>query len=277
MSRLVWVALIATAAWQIPAEAQDARRSGPSGFFRWFFSAPPAEQANGTIVHERASVIAAADGRRESAIERRGTAERMNKQKAQTLRELRIDRDRRVASAIAKAWVPFQPPRPKRPPSTLLATAGQAEGQAAPTIDLSRPQLPPPPAVSRPSGTPRPRTPAAVVDQVVQQVGSQIIGTPSGKPLSPGLFALVLVGLFLVPAAAITLLLLGIAHLRGHSFVTGSMIIALGGLLLWGTWSLARTINPDLLAQSQPANPDSTSGNLRPMEGLRSDLFWNAE
>lgn len=247
--------------------------------WQWWAIGKNRKPPGSLLVLPNASEAAQKDRAREGAKQRAEDRFLFDKIKFDRLYYYRTERERAVSASIARAAAksPFNPPRPKRPPPASLATAGQIEGQAAPAIDLSRPELPPPPAVSRPSGTPRPRTPAAVVDQVVQQVGSKIIGTPAGKPLSPGLFALVLVGLFLVPAAAISFLLLGIAHLRGHSFVTGSIIIALGGLLLWGTWSLARTINPDLLAQGQPADPNNADGNLRPMEGLRADLFWNNE
>ncbi len=267
-------------AWPTPAKAQEQekRPSGLAGFFEWLFNARQPPSAEATAVHENAESIATTDTLRETALERKAAEERIAADKFQILLELRTDRDRRVAGAKAKASVPFAPLRPKSTTPVLLASAGAVEGPTTPAIDPSPPSLPASPAAPRPAVIPKTNTPAAVVDQVVQQVGSQIIGTPEGKPLSPGLFALVLIGLFLVPAAGITLLLLGIAHLRGHSFLSGLVILAIGGLFLWGTWSLARTVSPDLLTGSRQASRDlPETADLRPMQALQPDILWNNE
>lgn len=234
-----------------------------------------------TSIHPRARWIADNDRQRETARENFASQQRISAWKAQSMREMRIDRERRIASAVAKAWTPpfDPPPRPSSIPAPLLAAATQENKEDATQVVGMTPvnPAPQPTPAARATATPRPGSVAAAVDRAVQQVGDQIIGSKPGQPLSPGLFALILTGLFLVPAAGVTFIMFGIAHLRGHSFVSGSVILLLGGGLLWGTWILARTINPDILSGKRAQGAIAESDELRPMQALQSDLFWNSE
>lgn len=270
--------LMVMLAWPATLAAQqEERRPGLSGFIQWLFGSETASRAKETRIYEKAESAASEDARREAALENRAAQQRIAADKARSLFELRNDRERRIAAAKAQTLTPFDPPRQKAEPPVLLADAGEATVESPPSIDLSPPPLASTPPRPRPTSTPRPKKPVAVVDEVVQQVGSRIMGTPSGQPLAPGLFALVLIALFLVPAVGITLLLLGIAHLRGHSFFSGSVILVVGALFLYATWSLARIIDPEIFTQSKADNNPAKSGELSTMQALQPGVLWNTE
>jgi len=255
----------------VTAQSEPAARGWWSRVFQRTPARPPQ-----TIILRDPGTIMRQDQRRETILEQTESARRMATDKQRLLLELRSERDRRVAGAIASAAAdqPFRPPE-----NTRLATAEPAAGAPAAESPAQPRRLASP---TPPSFTPGERSKtvaertAETVDRVVDNIGQKVFNTPAAQPLPPGLYALALIGMFLVPAMGVGLILIGFAHLRGHSFVSGSIILAIGGLLLWGTWSLAKTINPDLLsnpARNSPAPPSAE--NASPIDSMRSDLFWS--
>lgn len=230
--------------------AQEANRpSSHQPWLSWLYGSKGI-QASGTLIHESARSIAASDRKREIVRENLAIQQRLSAWKAESMRTLRIERERRVAGAVARAWTPpFDPPsQPVGAPPPLVATAiSENKEEGSQLVDMTDPAT-----VPRNRATPRPVAAVAAVDQIVQQVGGRIIGSAPSQALSPGLFALVLTGLFLVPAAGVSFVIFGIAQLRGHSFVSGSAMIVIAGILLWGTWTLARAVNPNILANEDP-------------------------
>lgn len=221
-----------TAAQSDPAATDS--RSWWSLVFRSAPARPPQ-----TIILRDAGALMRSDQRRETILEQTESARRMAADKQRALIELRSDRDRRVAVAIARAAAtrPFRAPEDVRL-TTAEPTAPMAEQPGPPTT------MPFPPAERKKTVA---QQTAETVDRVVDNIGQKIFNTPAAQPQPPGFFALALIGMFLVPAGGFGMVLIGLAHLRGHSFVSGSIILAIGGLMLWGTWSLAKTITPGLL------------------------------
>jgi len=275
---LLPVLLVATglppAATAAPTEPASAT---PRGWWSRIFQRAPARPPQ-TIILRDAGTIMRQDQRRETILEQTESARRMATDKQRALVELRSDRDRRVAVAIARAAAerPFRTPE-----NTRLAAAASAAGVRGPDSPATPRQLASP---TPPSFTPEERSKtvaertAETVDRVVDNIGQKVFRTPAAQPLPPGLFALALIGMFLVPAGGLGLVLIGFAHLRGHSFVSGSIILAVGGLLLWGTWSLAKTTNPDLLTNPtrDSLRPPPATENASPVDSMRSDLFWSS-
>ena len=234
-----------------------------------------------TVIHVSAEAIASADSQREGAAEQRAARERMAKDKTRILLDLRSEHRRQVAAAVAaKTGESFSQPREKN--ATIPAVVAGADGggfEPVRVVDATKLPAPLPPQPSpSPVGTTRLAAPAAAVDEIIQRVGEKVVGSAPNQPLSPGLFALVLIGLFLVPSSGIALLLLGIAHLRGHRFLSGSVIIALGCLFLWGTWSLARTANPELFTGASHASRDRAApADFSTMQAIPTDVLWSED
>jgi hypothetical protein len=205
------------------------------------------------------------DQRRESFLEEIAASRRMAADKQRLLLELRSERDRRVTVAIARA-VTSSPLPP--------GTAGRSRPAPAqrPLADSSIPKTPIR-AAPHPGDTTVAQRAAQTVDRVISDVGLGVFGTEPARPAPPGLFALALIGMFLVPALGVGLLLIGFAHLRAHSLVSGTALLACGGLLMWGTWTLAKMTNPDWLSRPT-TDATRTVDGTSPIDAMRSDLYW---
>jgi len=275
MRRLAWAVLMAGLCCRATCAAQEVTTSPTRPWTLWLLGQPRNQNAD-TTFHPRAAPLGEADRIRESARQDAEDRRFFESVKSERLIFYRTDRERRVNSRIARA-LSDQPlpasrertPGPQAAEPLLIATAPEAE---FPTIrENTR-------AVSIPNKTPPPDT-LQVVDEFVENAVQKITGETATPPARSAMFVLLVVGMFVVPASGIAFVILGIAHLRGHSFLPGSIILALGGLLLWGTWSLAKIIHPDLLlgGKSSAQNANATAEGLGPLQSLPPDLFWNSE
>jgi len=287
----VAVALLTIAVLAPPPTAAQAD-APPPGSRNWFsrlLPRPPARTVQ-TAVLPSATSIMLNDQRRESRLEKMASDARIARDKNTRLAELRQERDRRVTAAIARAApaAPFRPPAPQ-PGIVVTDTSTPAPAdQSIPSALPPSPQtvrLPPrtaplattAPARPAPTATPpRAPAPAPAANNTEAATGAAV----AAKTTPPGLYALALIGMCLVPALGVGLLMIGFAHLRGHSFVSGTAIMIAGALVLWGSVTAARLINPDLLAfgrDNKQARLADGEESPSVMSSLRSDAFWNAD
>ena len=241
----------------------------------WVFG-PPRNENTDTSFHPRAVPIGEADRFRESARQDAEDRRFFEGFKSERLIFYRTDRERRVNSRIARVLsdqpLPArqeQSPSPQAAEPLLIATSPEA---AITTTGENSTTTPPP------FPTPLP-DPLQAVDEFVENAVQKITGETATPPARSAMFVLLVVGMFVVPASGIAFVLLGIAHLRGHSFLPGSIILVLGSLLLWGTWSLAKTIHPNLLlgVKSSAQHANATAEGLGSLQSVPPDLFWNSE
>lgn len=276
MRKLSGLLLAATLVLSAPAMGQEEPRSSPwAQWLQWLFGLP-ADESPVTVAHPRALGLAAADQAREGRLQRNWLGRQFSEDKAHFLRQYQIETDRQVAGAMAKKAPapPFRPPQ--LPPSS---TSPPTLSKASTATDRTFVPSEPPPA-SVPRSTPKPTGPGPETAAIAERIVNKIINRPAAAPpLPPGLFVLALVGVFVVPATGAALVLIGLSHLRGHNFFSGSVITLLGGLVLWGTIALATRINPDLVAgTSDNANDASeVEGAVTPMDALRSGILWSSQ
>lgn len=273
MRRLASAVLIATFIGEVSVTAQrDPEAPGRAWTF-WMSGQSRGEKAE-TMFHPNAVPIGQADRIREAAKQKAADQRFFESFKSSRKLFYQTDRERRVESRKALA-VSSQPLtiRTGRAPNTaaskvLIMTTSPESGSEAP--DPRHPDntgIDPLPEKAPPADT------LQAVDEFVESTVQKITGGTATPPARSAMFVLLLVGMFVVPASGIAFLLLGIAHLRGHSFLPGTIILAVGGLLLWGTWSLATTIDPRLV--NLGGNP--VAEGLGPARHLPLDLFWNSE
>jgi hypothetical protein len=280
MRKLSGLLLAATLVLSAPAMAQEEPRSSPwAQWFQWLFGLP-ADESPVTVAHPRALGLAAADQAREQRLQQEWRARQFAEDKAAFLRDIRAHTYRQIAVAVAnKAPAPpFRPPSKSNHGATPPANAPVVMSPSVVPMKAARPKN-----TDVPRSTPTPTGPgpkmAAAAEKVVSNIGQSVFGRAGTQPVAPGLFVLALVGIFVVPAAGIALILIGFAHLRGHSFLSGSIITILGGLLLWGTIALATRINPDLVAETSDTtgDPSENEGPVTPMDALRSGILWSSQ
>ncbi len=87
---------------------------------------------------------------------------------------------------------------------------------------------------------------AEVIDKVVDQVDREVLGNPTPSSARSGMFVLVLIAMFLIPAAGAAALLLGVEHLRARSLRTGSIYLVVGVAILWASVSTAMALRAGL-------------------------------
>lgn len=275
MRRLAWAILVAVFCCRATCAAQEGAAPPSRPWTLWVFG-PPRNQNTDTTFHPRAAPIGEADRIRESARQDAEDRRFFEGFKSQRLIFYRTDRERRVNSRIARA-LSDQPlpasrgrmPSPQAAEPLLIATPPEA----AITTTAENSTTTPPPVPTPPRDT------LQAVDEFVENAVQKITGETATPPARSAMFVLLVVGMFVVPASGIAFVLIGIAHLRGYSFLPGSIILALGGLLLWGTWSLAKTIHPDLLlgGKSSAQSANATAEGLGTLQSVPPDLFWNSE
>ena len=277
-----------------PAQQQGVIPAEGSWISRIF--AKPAKPGTPTLLLPDAPLQLRSDQSRETWLEKRAVEKRMEDDKRKHLLKLRTERDRKVAIAIAEAAIaqPFiaSPARPRATPATTVEPAdASAAAATVASIEVAPPKEPAAhsttdrkPALPSPTPLPTPNAASLAKRGAVNPPPATIYeegpkSPASTKPYSPGFFALLLTGMFLLPSAGMALLLVGAAHLRSHSFFSGSMILAVGGSLLWGAWSLAHVIDPTALMRSEPeaTRPATDSETLSPMQAMQPDVLWNNE
>jgi len=281
--------VILTIALLAPPPVAAQAEPPPSGSRNWFsrlLPRPPARTIQTALLPGARSVMLS-DQRRETRLEKMESEARIARDKGTRLAELRQDRDRRVAAAIARA----APAAPFRPAATPHSIVGATPAPLQPAIVASElpaatsPQAsstPPPPITSAPPEPPTRATPIPAPPSTpspAQITGNSVETAPAaeaGQDAPTGLFALALIGLFLVPAMGVGLIFVGFAHLRGHSFISGTAIIIAGALVLWGAYTAARLINPDLLTFGEKQKSGAPVG-AETLLNLRSDAFWGNE
>jgi hypothetical protein len=172
--------------------------------------------------------------------------------KLTALRALREERDRRLAIAMAgvAASMPFAPPQR----GAFAAGSGTSDEKHEP--------------IDGPAGSKRPdeaqplpefiaskaQDATETLRQAALRANREVFGKEIAETAPPALLILALVAIIVVPAAGVALLLLGIAHLRGHSFVKGSLLILIGALTVWATYAVASSVNPHLLRRAQTSD-----------------------
>jgi hypothetical protein len=276
MRKLSGLLLAATLVLSASAMAQEEPRSSPwAQWFQWLFGLP-ADESPVTVAHPRALGLAAADQAREGRLQQNWLNRQFAEDKARFKRQIQVENDRQIAVAIAnKAPAPpFRETRENTGQGANPAPAAIVIMEAPPGASTPPPRRAPTPAATPPGG-PGQRA-AEAAEAIASRVGEAVFGPAAARPMPAGLFVLALVGMFLAPAAGAALVLIGFAHLRGHSFFSGSVITVLGGLFIWGTIALATRINPDLLSADQSEQPweAEASGNISPMDALRPETFW---
>jgi hypothetical protein len=146
--------------------------------------------------------------------------------------------------------VPFAPPERNSFPSgsgSFDETAAPLPGEAdATTRDAVQP-LPEFIAAQARDAT-------ETLRQAAVHANRQVFGEKISDTAPPALLVLALVAIFVVPAAGLALVLLGLAHLRSHSFAKGSFLVLTGALAVWATYAVARNMNPDFLRGVQTSD-----------------------
>jgi hypothetical protein len=275
MRRLAWAILVAGFFCQATCAAQEGTASPPRPWTLWMFG-PPRNQNADTMFHPRAVPIGQADRIREAGRQDADDRRFFESFKSERLIFYRTDRERRVNSRIARA-ISDQPlparrdriPNPQAAEPLLITTSPET------AITGTREN-----STAAPSPDPTPLSDTLkVVDKFIENAVQKITGEPATPPARSAMFVLLVVGMFVVPSAGIAFVLIGIAHLRGHSFLPGSIILALGGLFLWGTWSLAKSTHPDFLTAGKPSadRTNSTAEGLGTLQSVPPDLLWNSE
>jgi hypothetical protein len=204
-----------------------------------------------TIIHPRASELWRSDQRRENQLEWTSSARRMAADKFTALRALRQDRDRRLATAVANAVssMPFAPHERNTSPSgpgSSDETPAPMPGEADSTTRVAAQPLPE-------FITAQARDATETLRQAAVHANREVFGEKISDTAPPALLVLALVAIFVVPAAGFALILLGLAHLRGHSLAKGSFLVLAGALTIWATYAVARSVNPDFLHPAKPA------------------------
>jgi hypothetical protein len=276
--KLLGVFLAASLVLCAPVAAQEETRPGFwEQWYRWLVGGPKAEP-QATSVHPLAPKVAATDRAREGNLQQAHDQLHFAQTKARIQQDLRFENNRQIATAIAN-----KAPAPPFRESVKTGIEHEAS-PASPLIiapDPTAAQTPDhrPGYVAGPTPTPAGlgQKAAAAADAIVNNVGQTLFGPAAAPPLHPGLFVLALVGIFVVPAAGGALVLIGLAHLRGHSFTSGTVIITLGALILWGSYTAARMIDPDLLGGPAEVSPPADEPGAGPtaMRALRPDAPWN--
>jgi hypothetical protein len=278
----------------------DSRQSSGRNWLSRIFQ-KPAKPGKQTLLLPDAPSRLRGDQTRETWLERRSTEQRIADDKKKILTDLRRERDRSVATAIARAATAkaFAVPiaRARSTTGPVAVDPGTTASSSFTTDTDPYPASPPPP--SRPDTTPA-STPRPVANTPKATPPSNAVTLPDRGPKKPpqsntiddaapaaastkrhrpGMFALILIGMFLLPSAGVALLLVGAAHLRSHSFFSGSTILAVGCSLLWGAWSLAHLFDPAALTRPETAapRPATDDANLRPMQALQPGMLWNNE
>ena len=212
---MMFLPVLFVAAGLSPSPATAQSEPAPRGWWSRVFPNAPARTTQ-TITLRDPGTIMRQDQRRETILEQTESARRMATDKQRRLFELRGERDRRVAVAIANAAAT----QPFHPPETVHLTTADPSGEVATgTSSSSRNTEPPkhgttetPPFLPGDRNKTIAERTAETVDGIVGNIGQKIFNTPAAQPLPPGLFALALIGMFLVPAGGVTLLFLGFAH-----------------------------------------------------------------
>jgi hypothetical protein len=184
-----------------------------------------------TEIHPEAGDIGVRDRGREGEEERRFWRKIFDDVKAERLLYYRTQRDRAVGRAIAAALStePFPPPAAGTgAPEVAPPEAGHPAAAAIEAL---------PEWLSSPATTVADRTRAAVqsVDKVADKIEREVLGNSELSAGRPGLLALLLSAMFLIPAAGVAGLVLGIAHLRARSLRTGGIFLVTGTVIIGAT------------------------------------------
>ncbi len=264
---------------QEPAAAQNREQSGLRQWLASLFGVSKEETAP-TQIHPQPGPISAQDRAREERLEQSRIQKQFTETKERLRADLRAENNRRVIGAIAKA-VPTPPFRPEGPQLTPRVREGSkpytlwpAEVEGRKIADDFPATLGPPPKL--PGLRSLPQQAAETVDEVVQKVGENVFGKEAATQTPRGLFVLALIGMFLIPSAGAALVLIGLQHLRGHSFFSGTVIVLIGGAMLWGAIVLASDLNPNQLSRPKTDAPEPAEAKSQAasQQALRSELLW---
>lgn len=236
----MWVLLVTLLLMGEHLFGQDSRGKG----WTWWLSQRNRDQTSSLLILPNASETAERDRAREGAKQRAEDRLFLEKTKYQRLLFYRSHRDQRVSLAIAAALEvgSVAPPQPRTPAGTT--------GSAIPGRPTDTPRIPdsePPTASSdEPQEDPSLTSNAAdAVDDVVDRVTARFMDRTAGPPERSAIFVLLIVGMFLVPAVAITFLILAVSHVRARLWGRALVFASLGGLVAWGAVSAARELTPD--------------------------------
>lgn len=210
-----------------------------------------------TLIHPDAESISERDRVREGRKENRFWSDWSADYKAKRLFFFRTERDRSVAGAIARtdATQPFV----KRTPPRMSA---ETEDNETAVGTGSRAPIEIPSFVTAPANriVDTARKTAGTIDRVAESITREFLPSPPPKNARSGLFAVLLIAMFLVPSAGLAALIVAVAHLRAHSLRTGTIFLASGVVILWASVSAALSLRADALTvPTMELDEDATS------------------
>lgn len=218
----------------------------PAESWPWWGFAKNRQLPRSLLILPNASEAAAKDRAREGAKQREEDRLFFQRFKYERLLFYRTERERAINARIARvaAEGPFQPPQ--TPPSAGTAGApadlatggGRVPEAAAPGGADTTDRTPPPP-------TSDPATPLEAIDNLVDRAAQQLTGQVATAPTRSAMFVMLIVAMFMVPAVALTMLLLAASHVRARLWGRAFIFAALGGFVAWGAISAARQIAPE--------------------------------
>jgi len=224
-----------------------------------------------TIIHPAPARAAAIDQTREEGRERQISEQHQQTVQRQALAELTLDRELSVSRAVAIATAD----RPLRPSTVAAPSSAQPavrSPEPEPIPARPEPVSTAPTFVSAPpmaDAAPSLITSATTnIDRTIEDLSRQLTDGEPEPATRSGLFALILVAMFVVPSTGVVLLFIGLTHLRNHSFVTGTVWLVIGGAVLWSSVIAAQHVFP---GEERPA-PAGTIAAPATAVGARTAL-----